>query len=388
MKLLVTGAAGYIGSHAVLELLAAGHSVVAVDNLCNSTRTSLERVEALSGQTVPFIQADIRDRQAMEEVLTRPPQADGATSTATPIDAVMHFAGLKAVGESMEQPLRYYENNVGGTIALLEAMERAGVRRMIFSSSATVYGDPAEVPIPETAPVGEPANPYGKTKLMIEQMLADVAAADDRWAVALLRYFNPVGAHPSGQIGEDPHGIPNNLVPFVSQVAVGRREALSIYGNDYATPDGTGVRDYIHVVDLALGHVRALEALERLVSSQGSAAARQGKGASRAEAEGMATAEAQSMVADAASATGRCRVWNLGTGRGYSVREVVAAFEKVSGQTIKTNNAPRRPGDIATCYADPSRAQTELDWQAEYPLESMLRDAWNWQRQNPNGYDE
>ncbi len=347
MKLLVTGATGYIGSHTVLELLAAGHDVVGVDNLSNSSPESLHRVEGLTGRSVSFVEADIRDEAAMRSVL----QGDGDAL----FDAVIHFAGLKAVGESTEKPLAYYENNVAGTLALLRAMEAASVRRMIFSSSATVYGDPVSVPIPETAPVGSPSNPYGYSKLMIEQILRDLAAADPRWSVALLRYFNPVGAHPSGQIGEDPQGIPNNLVPFISQVAVGRRRALSIFGDDYPTPDGTGVRDYIHVVDLARGHLAALDYLV-------------GAGAERAAGTG-------------------CHVWNLGTGRGYSVYEAVAAFEKAADREIPVQVVPRRPGDIATCYADPTLAREQLGWQAEHNLDAMMRDAWNWQQQNPNGYD-
>ena len=340
MKILVTGATGYIGSHTVLELLEAGHTVVGIDNLANSVPESLRRVEALTGCDVPFIEADVRDRDTLTDLLTG---QDGQA----PFDAVMHFAGLKAVGESTEHPLAYYENNIGGTLALTQAMAAAGLRRLIFSSSATVYGDPDRVPIPETAATGQPSNPYGTSKLMIEQILRDLVAADQRWSVGLLRYFNPVGAHPSGRIGEDPQGIPNNLVPYISQVAVGRLEALSLYGDDYPTADGTGVRDYIHVVDLARGHVRALEHL--------------GAG---------------------------CHVWNLGTGRGYSVREAVAAFEKASGRTIPVRLAPRRPGDIAECYADPTRARDELGWQAEHDLEAMMRDAWNWQRRNPAGYDD
>ncbi|MFM9816814.1 UNVERIFIED_CONTAM: UDP-glucose 4-epimerase GalE [Spiribacter pallidus] len=372
MKILVTGATGYIGSHAMLELLNAGHAVMGVDNLVNSSREALRRVEALAGQAVPFIQADIRDRAAMKAILTGDAKggdtsgttagdttgatvgdttnarAEPAATVSRPFDAVMHFAGLKAVGESTEKPVAYYQNNVAGTLSLVQAMDGAGVRRMIFSSSATVYGDPATVPIPETAPIGEPANPYGRSKLMIEQILRDLAAADPRWSVALLRYFNPVGAHPSGRIGEDPQGHPNNLVPFISQVAVGRREALSIFGDDYATADGTGVRDYIHVLDLVQGH---LATLKPLMAQTGA------------------------------------RVWNLGTGRGYSVREVVAAFERASGQTIPTHVAPRRPGDIAECYADPTRAREELGWQAERGLDAMMADAWRWQRQNPQGYE-
>ena len=342
MKILVTGAAGYIGSHAALALLDAGHQVIGLDNFVNGSPTALERVEALSGRPLTVIEADIRDEQRLAALLAGA-DADGRG----PVDAVMHFAGLKAVGESTEQPLAYYDNNVGGTLALARAMAGVGVRRLIFSSSATVYGDPAHVPIPETAPVGEPANPYGTSKAMIERILMDLAAADPRWSVALLRYFNPVGAHPSGRIGEDPQGHPNNLVPFISQVAVGRREALSIFGDDYATADGTGVRDYIHVLDLVQGH---LAALKPLMAQTGA------------------------------------RVWNLGTGRGYSVREVVAAFERASGQTIPTHVAPRRPGDIAECYADPSRAREELGWQAERGLDAMMADAWRWQRDNPTGY--
>ena len=338
MRLLVTGAAGYIGSHAVLELLEAGHQVMAVDNLANSSRESLRRVESITGCRVPFVKADTRDTRAMEEALTAMP----------PVDAVMHFAGLKAVGESTAKPLLYYDNNVGGAVSLLQAMESVGVRRLIFSSSATVYGDPAQVPIPETAPVGRPANPYGRSKLMVEHILQDLSGADPRWSVGLLRYFNPVGAHPSGRIGEDPRGIPNNLVPYIAQVAVGRRDALSIFGDDYPTPDGTGVRDYIHVMDLVRGHLAALQHL--------------------------------------ANTTG-CQVWNLGTGRGYSVREALAAFERVSGQSIPVQVAPRRPGDIATCYADPTRAEAELGWRAEHDLDAMMRDAWRWQRDNPDGYE-
>ncbi|MEX0450034.1 UDP-glucose 4-epimerase GalE [Spiribacter sp. 221] len=364
MKLLVTGATGYIGSHAVLELLEAGHEVVGVDNLSNSSRESLRRVEALTGKAVPFVQADIRDRGAMAAVLNAGGPADGARA----FDAVMHFAGLKAVGESTEQPVAYYENNVAGTLSLLDAMESAGVRRMIFSSSATVYGDPQSVPIAETTPVGSPSNPYGFSKLMIEQILRDLAAADPRWSVALLRYFNPVGAHSSGRIGEDPQGVPNNLVPYISQVAVGRREALSIFGDDYPTPDGTGVRDYIHVVDLARGHVRALEFLVNA-------------GVGQTDPSG------QSPRAAGDQAPANCPVWNLGTGRGYSVREAVAAFEKASGRTIPVRVAPRRPGDIAACYADPTLAREQLGWEAEHGLEAMMRDAWRWQRQNPQGYE-
>lgn len=343
MKILVTGASGFIGSHTVLVLLEAGHEVVGVDNLTNSSRESLRRVESLTHRRVRFIEADIRDRAAMADVMK--------ASSDRPFDAVMHLAGLKAVSESTQQPLTYYENNLDGTLALLDVMQSADIRRIIFSSSATVYGDPVAVPIPETAPVGQPAHPYGYTKLMIERVLCDLASADPRWSVALLRYFNPVGAHPSGQIGEDPSGTPNNLVPFISQVAVGRRDALTLYGDDYSTPDGTGVRDYIHVMDLARGHLAALDYLA------------------------------------GHDVTGS-RIWNLGTGRGYSVREVIAAFEKAAERTIPVRVAPRRPGDIAACYADPTLAQAELGWRPEYKLDAMMRDAWNWQRQNPAGYSD
>ncbi len=339
MNVLVTGATGYIGSHTVLELLNAGHQVVALDNLSNSSEESLHRVATLTQKTPLFVNADIRDDAALERLFAE-----------HRIDAVMHFAGLKAVGESAEQPLRYYANNVSGTVTLARAMAKAGVYRMIFSSSATVYGDPQSVPIPETAPIGQPTNPYGRSKLMIEQILVDLAKADSRWSVALLRYFNPVGAHPSGLIGEDPRDIPNNLVPFISQVAVGRHAVLSIFGDDYPTPDGTGVRDYIHVVDLARGHVAALRALNR----------------------------------DAPTIS--CRVWNLGTGQGYSVKGIVAAFEKASGQTIPVKITARRPGDIAECYADARRARDELGWQPEFDLNAMMRDAWHWQQNNPQGY--
>jgi UDP-glucose 4-epimerase len=417
MKILVTGGAGYIGSHAVCELLEAGHRVVALDNLANSSRESLRRVEALTGCPVPFVEADIRDRAAMKAILTGDATdgdtigtAAGETTGATagdtggatpgdaaggpagntadarpesnatassPFDAVMHFAGLKAVGESTEKPVAYYQNNVAGTLSLVQAMDGAGVRRMIFSSSATVYGDPQSVPIAETAPVGEPANPYGYSKLMIEQILRDLAAADPRWSVALLRYFNPVGAHPSGQIGEDPQGIPNNLVPYITQVAVGRREALSIYGDDYPTRDGTGVRDYIHVVDLARGHVRALEYLAKSVADH----------PDHPDQPGQPDQRAQPPHPSGDQATTHCHVWNLGTGKGYSVREVIAAFEKASGQSIPVQVAPRRPGDIAACYADPTLAREQLGWQAEHDLDAMMRDAWRWQRQNPQGYE-
>jgi UDP-glucose 4-epimerase len=332
---LVTGGAGYIGSHTCLELLEAGHEVVVVDNLCNSREESLRRVRQLTGRPVPLIQADLRDRAAVDGVFR------GAR-----IDAVIHFAGLKAVGESTQIPLDYYSNNVGGTLTLCQAMAEAGVRRLVFSSSATVYGDPATVPIREGFPLSA-TNPYGRSKLMVEEVLRDLCASDGSWSVDLLRYFNPVGAHPSGRIGEDPNGIPNNLMPCVAQVAVGKLAELKVFGDDYPTPDGTGVRDYIHVVDLARGHLKALE--------------RPGRGAGVA-------------------------VYNLGTGRGYSVLEMVLAFEQISGRPVPYRVMARRPGDIATCYADPALAAAELGWRAELGIADMVRDAWRWQSDNPQGY--
>lgn len=335
-KILVTGGAGYIGSHTVLVLLQAGHDVVVVDNLCNSSKESLNRVAKIAGREALFIESDIRDRDFLDKVFAQ-----------HKISAVLHFAGLKAVGESVAQPLRYYENNVHGSQVLLQAMANAGVFNIVFSSSATVYGDPAVVPIHESYALG-PTNPYGRTKLMVEDMLRDLAIADACWRVAILRYFNPVGAHESGLIGEDPNGIPNNLLPFIAQVAVGKLPELSVFGNDYRTPDGTGVRDYIHVVDLAQGHLQALQALQ--------------------------------------SRTG-AHVWNLGTGQGYSVLEMVRAFEEVSGRAVPYRIASRRPGDIAVCYADPSKALRELGWQAKCGLPDMMRDAWRWQSMNPDGYN-
>jgi len=332
---LVTGAAGYIGSHTCVELLAAGYAVVALDNLCNSSPESLRRVEKISGETIPFHEADVRSRAALDAVLRT-----------HPIDACIHFAGLKAVGESVAQPLAYFENNVGGSVTLLQALKAAGIKRFLFSSSATVYGDPETVPIDEDARLSV-TNPYGRSKLMVEQVLEDLGRADAEWAIGVLRYFNPVGAHPSGLIGEDPRGTPNNLMPFISQVAVGRREQLSVFGNDYPTPDGTGVRDYIHVVDLARGHVAALNTLLR-------------KGASFTV--------------------------NLGTGRGYSVLEMVRAFEAASGRTVPYRIAARRPGDIAVCYANPKRAWKLLDWRARKGLDEMCADHWRWQHKNPDGY--
>ena len=335
-SILVTGGAGFIGSHTTLELLRAGHDVVVLDSLVNSRREAVARVAALAGREVPFVEADVRDRAALDALFAR-----------HSVGAVIHFAGLKAVGESVEKPLSYWDANVGGSVALLEAMTKAGVRTLVFSSSATVYGDPASVPIPEDAPAGTPSNPYGRTKLVVEQLLADVAASDPGWRIALLRYFNPVGADASGRIGEDPRGLPNNLMPYVAQVAVGRREALSVFGDDYPTPDGTGVRDYIHVTDLAVGHLAALAKLE--------------------EGPGL-------------------RTWNLGTGRGFSVLEVVRAFEEASGRKVPFRVLPRRPGDIARCWADPTKAKRELGWKATRGLAEMCADAWRWQSENPDGY--
>ena len=334
MNILVTGGAGYIGSHTCVVLLEAGHDVTVIDNLCNSSAIALQRVQELAGRSLRFVQGDIRSRDDLDRAF-----AGG-------IDAVIHFAALKAVGESCEQPLAYFDNNIGGTIALMQAMEAHGVECLVFSSSATVYGEPDGVPVPEDAPL-RVTNPYGRTKLAMEQLIGDWCAARPQASAVLLRYFNPVGAHPSGRIGEDPRGVPNNLMPYIAQVAVGRRERLQVFGNDYPTPDGTGVRDYLHVCDLARGHVAALNALP----VQG----------------GLLTV-------------------NLGTGRGYSVLDVVRAFETASGQTVPLRFAPRRPGDIAACWADPSRAEQLLGWRAECDLETMCRDVWRWQRGNPQGY--
>lgn len=335
MRILVTGGAGYIGSHTALELLRAGHDVVVVDNLINSREEALRRVMELAGRPLTFHHADLLDRDALAAVFD-----------AAPVDAVIHFAALKAVGESVAQPLRYYHNNVTGTLNLLQVMDERDVRQFVFSSSATVYGDPQQSPITEDFPLSA-VNPYGRTKLIIEDVLRDLYRADPRWDVAILRYFNPVGAHPSGRIGEDPNGIPNNLVPYIAQVAVGRLPYLRVFGDTYPTPDGTGVRDYIHVVDLAIGHLRALEKL----------AAHPG------------------LVA-----------YNLGTGRGNSVLEVAAAFSRACGREIPLQIVDARPGDAAVCYADPSLAARELRWTAERDLDDMMADTWRWQSQNPNGY--
>jgi len=335
MKILVTGGAGYIGSHTCVELLNADYQVVVVDNLSNSKYESIKRVQELTGRSLDFYQVDLLDKDALNKVFDE-----------HDIDAVIHFAGLKAVGESMNIPLRYYHNNLTGTIHLCEVMQAHQVKNIVFSSSATVYGDPASVPISEEFPLSA-TNPYGRTKLMIEEILQDLYGADHSWNVAILRYFNPVGAHPSGRIGEDPNDIPNNLMPYISQVAVGKLDELLVFGNDYPTPDGTGVRDYIHVIDLSLGH---LKALEKLSQNPGVV------------------------------------IYNLGTGRGYSVLEMVAAFEKACGKKIPYRIVARREGDVAISYADPSKAQRELGWVATRGIEEMCADAWRWQVNNPDGY--
>ncbi|HEY4542202.1 MAG TPA: UDP-glucose 4-epimerase GalE [Noviherbaspirillum sp.] len=332
---LVTGASGYIGSHTCIELLAAGYAVIGLDNLSNSSPEALRRAGQIAGQEIPFHQIDVRDRAALDALLKE-----------HEVHACIHFAGLKAVGESVEKPLSYFENNVGGSVTLLQALGGAGIKLFLFSSSATVYGDPESVPIRESARLSV-TNPYGRSKLMVEQVLEDLGRSDPAWGIGVLRYFNPVGAHPSGKIGEDPRGIPNNLMPFISQVAVGRRDKLSVFGNDYPTPDGTGVRDYIHVVDLARGHVAALNALFR---------------------------------------DNRSFTVNLGTGQGYSVLEMVRAFEQASGREVPYQIVGRRPGDIATCYADPKRAVDLLDWRAQKGLAEMCADHWRWQHANPDGY--
>lgn len=336
MQVLLTGGAGYIGSHTIIELYKAGHTVVVVDNLVNSSEISLQRVSEIIGKPVPFVKADVRDAIAMGEVFKK-----------YKFDACIHFAGLKAVGESVAKPLEYYENNMNATFVLIKTMRENGVKNFIFSSSATVYGNPAIIPITEDCPKGECTNPYGKTKSMLEEVLIDVQKADPEWNVVLLRYFNPIGAHPSGRIGENPNGIPNNLMPYITQTAVGIRKELGVFGNDYDTPDGTGVRDYIHVCDLAAGHVCALQAIEKKC--------------------GLA-------------------IYNLGTGHGYSVLDVVNAFEKVNGVKIPYSIKPRRAGDIATCYCNPAKAKAELGWEAKYGIEEMCRDSWNWQKNNPEGY--
>ncbi|NLM74563.1 MAG: UDP-glucose 4-epimerase GalE [Clostridiaceae bacterium] len=336
MAILVTGGAGYIGSHTCVELLNNGFQIVVVDNLINSSEKAIERVKEITGKSFPFYKADISDRKALKEIFE-----------SEKIDSVIHFAGLKAVGESVSMPLEYYMNNVMGTLVLCDVMREYGVKDIVFSSSATVYGNPETVPIKEDFPLSA-TNPYGRTKLMIEQILQDLYVSDNLWNIVILRYFNPVGAHDSGKIGEDPKDIPNNLVPYITQVAVGKLECLGIFGDDYDTHDGTGVRDYIHVVDLALGHVKAIEKLK--------------------EKKGVL-------------------IYNLGTGKGYSVLDMVKSFEKVVGKEIRYEFKPRRPGDVAICYADPSRAEKELGWKAVRDLAKMCEDAWRWQKNNPNGYD-
>ncbi len=337
-SILVTGGAGYIGSHTTLALLEAGHNVIVLDNLANSSLESLRRVERICGKAATFIKGDIRDRELLDSIFAR-----------HSIQAVLHFAGLKAVGESVQKPLDYYENNVSGSVVLFQAMAAAGVFNLVFSSSATVYGEPKQMPISEECPTGIPTNPYGRSKLMVEEVLRDLAFSESRWSIALLRYFNPVGAHASGLIGEDPNGIPNNLLPYISQVAVGKLQQLSVYGDDYPTVDGTGVRDYIHVVDLANGHLKALDAI---ATSQG------------------------------------VHTWNLGTGQGYSVLQMVRAFEQAAGVAVPYAVVARRSGDIAECWADSAKAAQELGWKAEHSLDDMMRDTWRWQQSNPNGFNQ
>ncbi|MBE5895777.1 MAG: UDP-glucose 4-epimerase GalE [Lachnospiraceae bacterium] len=337
MSILVTGGTGYIGSHTVVELISAGYEVVVLDNLSNSSQESLRRVEEITGKEVPFFEADISDRDALEDIFAK-----------EKIDCCIHFAGLKAVGESVQKPWEYYSNNVAGTLVLVDVMRKHGAKNIIFSSSATVYGDPDCVPITEAAPRKECTNPYGTTKSMLEQILTDIQKADPEWNVVLLRYFNPIGAHESGRIGENPSGIPNNLMPYITQVAVGKRERLGVFGNDYDTPDGTGVRDYIHVVDLAKGHVAALSMIEKKAG---------------------------------------LKIYNLGTGNGTSVLELVKTFEEVNGVKIPYEIMPRRAGDIATNYADPALAREELGWSATLDIRRMCEDSWRWQNNNPNGFE-
>lgn len=338
MNILVTGGAGYIGSHTVIELQNNGHEVVVVDNLVNSSEISLKRVESITKKQVPFYKVDIRDREALENVCDK-----------HAFDCCIHFAGLKAVGESVQLPWEYYDNNIGGTLVLLDVLRKHNCKNIIFSSSATVYGNPAVIPITEECPKGQCTNPYGQTKSMLEQIMMDMQKADPEWNIVLLRYFNPIGAHKSGLIGENPNGIPNNLMPYVTQVAVGKLKELGVFGNDYDTPDGTGVRDYIHVVDLAVGHVKALKAIEEKCGLE---------------------------------------IFNLGTGQGYSVLDVVKAFEDANGLKVPYAIKPRRAGDIATCYSDPTKAEKILGWKAQYDIVDMCRDSWNWQKNNPNGFEE
>ncbi len=337
MRILVTGGAGYIGSHTCVELLEAGYEVVILDNLYNSNKKAVDRICEITGKQVTFYEKDMLDAEALEEIFSK-----------ESIDCVIHFAGLKAVGESVEKPLEYYKNNISGTIVLMEVMRRHDCKNFIFSSSATVYGDPAFVPITEDCPKGSPTNPYGWTKSMLEQILTDMHTADKDWNVILLRYFNPIGAHSSGLIGEDPKGIPNNLLPYVAQVAIGKLEKVGVFGNDYDTPDGTGVRDYIHVVDLAKGHVKAID---MILKNPG------------------------------------VKIYNLGTGTGYSVLDIIKAYSKACGHEIPYEIKGRRAGDIATCYSDPSLAKRELGWEAQFGIDEMCADSWRWQSMNPNGYD-
>ena len=344
MKVLVTGGAGYIGSHTIVELLLQGHEVVCLDNFCNSSPKAIDRIikicdnEGLVDPAITVIEGDIRSEETIKNIFK-----------SHSIESVIHFAGLKAIGESVEKPIKYYNNNVGGTLNLLQAMQNAEVYQIVFSSTATVYGEPDHLPLSEESPTKKPTNPYSQSKLVIENILKDLSESDNRWKIALLRYFNPVGAHPSGLIGENPNGIPNNLVPFISQVAVGKLEKLGIFGDDYQTPDGTGIRDYLHVVDLAKGH---LKALDKINNSNG------------------------------------INIWNLGTGQGSSVMEVMKSFEKAYGRNIPYEIKPRRPGDIDKFWADPSKAEIELGWKAELNLDQMMEDTWRWQKKNPNGYDE
>ena len=352
MNILVTGGAGYIGSHTLIELYAAGHTAVVVDNLNNSNPIALHRVSEILGvPEIPFYKVDIRNREDLEMVFTE-----------HKFHACIHFAGLKAVGESVAKPWEYYENNIGGTLTLLDVMRHHHCKNIIFSSSATVYGDPAEIPITENCPKGTCTNPYGWTKSMLEQGLMDIQKADPEWNVVLLRYFNPVGAHPSGRIGENPNGIPNNLMPYITQVAVGKRPELGVFGDDYDTPDGTGVRDYIHVCDLAAAHVAALQCF---------------------------TAHSSQITAHKSQITAhKSLIYNIGTGHGYSVLDMVKAFVRVNGVEVPYRIQPRRAGDIATCYCDPAKAKAELGWEAKYGIDEMVRDSWNWQRQNPEGYGD
>ncbi|NLE25310.1 MAG: UDP-glucose 4-epimerase GalE [Clostridiaceae bacterium] len=337
MAILVTGGAGYIGSHTCVELLNAGYEIIVVDNLCNSSEKALKRVQEITGKKLTFYNVDLLDKSALDNIFEK-----------ERIESVIHFAGLKAVGESVSMPLEYYYNNITGTIILCEVMRKHGIKEMVFSSSATVYGKPQTVPIKEDFPLSV-TNPYGRTKLIIENLLEDLYVSDNSWNIIILRYFNPVGAHKSGKIGEDPKNIPNNLVPYITQVAIGKLEYLGVFGDDYDTPDGTGVRDYIHVVDLAKGHINALEKLKERLG---------------------------------------LLIYNLGTGKGYSVLDMVKNFEKASGRPIKYKILSRRPGDIATCYADPTKAKLELGWEATMDIDEMCEDSWRWQKNNPNGYDD